>query len=101
MRTKDFLKSLFDNWESFYLSMDGELLFIFIARNSPEPFHAIPLAQLRRIHVEPMVDHHQHSHSHSSHHNQPFTATDDRFFVVLLTTSNDIIHLRLTLLHFP
>jgi hypothetical protein len=93
MRAKEFLKSFFDSWESFYLSLDGELLSLFIAKNSPEPFFTISLTQLKRIHVEPVVDHHQHSHSHS-HHHQPSAVIEDRYLVVLLTSSNDLLHLR-------
>jgi hypothetical protein len=108
LRNKDFLKSFFETWESFYLSMDGQALHLFLAKNSATAFHTIPLRSLRRIHVEPALldPHHlhtRHGHSSASANSKPHTdnaklsAIEDRYLVVLSTSANDTIQLKSSL----
>lgn len=91
-RAKRFFKAYFDSWESLYLSLDGEWLYLFSARNSPEPSYSISISQLKRIHVEIAPDNSQHTRSNSE--NSKSITLEDRFLVILSTISNDLIQLR-------
>jgi hypothetical protein len=91
LRGKDFLKSFFETWESFYLSMDGQVLHLFVAKHSLSAFHTIPLRTLKRIHVEPALEHLHHS-SASDH--SKLSVLEDRYLVVLSTSSKDTIQLK-------
>jgi hypothetical protein len=53
LKGKAFLKSLFQtSWERFYLSLDGQTLRLFLAKNSLAAFYAMPLTAVANIRVE-------------------------------------------------
>lgn len=54
MRAKGFIKSFFENWDNMYASLDGEYLYFYETRNSPEAMLAIPLSAVKSIHIELM-----------------------------------------------
>lgn len=93
LRSKSLLKSFFESWESFYLSMDGQMLHFFISKNSSSAFFTITLKSLTRIHVEPALD-----NIHARHpplvNKTKLPAFEDSYLVILSTSSKDVIQLR-------
>lgn len=99
MRTKEFIKSFFESWENLYLSLDGETLYFYISRNSLEPLYSIPLNQIKRVHVDLASDQSNiHNKNAVRQENKKDSSKanifEDRFNVVLTTSSKDIILLR-------
>ena len=93
LRSQSLLKSFFETWESFYLSMDGQMLHFFVSKSSSSAFHTLPLRSLTRIHVELALD-----PSHARHpppvDKTKLPAFEDCYLVILSTSSKDVIQLR-------
>jgi hypothetical protein len=94
MRTKGFLKSFFDSWDHLYLSMDGEHFHIYTSRSANEPILALALADIRNVHVELITDQYSSSGYDAKKEKQPQSAMDDKFALVITTSTRDLIQLR-------
>lgn len=86
MRTKGFLKSFFETWDHLYISLDGEIFFIYASRNAHEPLLYLPLTELRNLRVE-LADNKESTKNST-------TGYEDKYIVILTAATRDTIKLR-------
>lgn len=91
MRTRGFIKSFLNIWESFYLSLDGTDFHIYQKRTDCEPIISIELTSLRGVHIELFGN----SSTSGSDGKKKYTnSLEDRYIIVLSTSGWDVIRLQ-------
>lgn len=94
MRTRGFIKSFLNIWESFYLSLDGTAFYIYESRTNFEPFVTIELSTLRGIHIELFNNSGPSGSNSLSDGKKKYTnSLEDRYMIVLSTSNWDVIRL--------
>jgi hypothetical protein len=93
MRTKGFLKSFFECWDHLYISLDGEYISMFPARNAPEPLLFLSLDDIKSLRLELADTHREVNRSTTSN------TIEDKFVIVLVAITRDVIKLRSLILH--
>jgi hypothetical protein len=91
MRTRGFIKSFLDIWETFYLSLDGTALYLYDSRQDPEPLITLELNQIRGLQID-LFSHH--SATFDNNGKKKFTSIEDRYMMVINTQGWDIIRLQ-------
>lgn len=91
MRTRGFIKSFLDIWETFFLSLDGSVLYFYDSRTDPEPIISMELSQIKSLQVDLF---NQHSASFDNNGKKKFTSIEDRYMLVLSSHSWDIIRIQ-------
>lgn len=92
MRARGFIKSFFDNWDHLYLSLDGEALFLYEARNAVEPLLVLTLSQVKSIHIELMET--TPVGSDPNVMKKGAKAMEDKFIVVISTHGRDVLMMK-------
>lgn len=88
IRTRGFVKSLFESWEHLYLSLDGEAISFFTSRNAHEPLVYLPLKQAKSVHLEL---------AQKGRADKKNAAIEDKFVIVISTTHWDVLHIKFAL----
>lgn len=91
MRTRGFIKSFLDIWETFFLSLDGQSLHVYSSRTHHEPIISIEMNQVKSFQVD-LFNHHADTFDHNG--KKKFTSIEDRYMLVLSTHSWDIVRLQ-------
>lgn len=95
MRTRGFIKSFLNIWETFYLSLDGTAFHIYESRTDFEPIITIELTSLRGIHIELYGNSGSSGSSTTADGKKKYTnSLEDRYMIVLSTSGWDIIRLQ-------
>jgi hypothetical protein len=98
MRTRGFIKSFLDIWETFYLSLDGSALHLYDNRTDPEPILSLELNQIKALQIE-LFSHH--SATFESNGKKKFSSIEDRYMMVLRTHGWDVVRIQYVLVLLP
>jgi hypothetical protein len=91
MRTRGFIKSFLDIWETFYLSLDGAALYLYDSRTDPEPIITLELSQIKGLQIDLFS---YHSATFDNNGKKKFTSIEDRYMMVINTHGWDVIRLQ-------